>query len=257
MQTKTLGEALTLSSTVPTRTGYTFLGWATSADADAAEYQPGDSYTDDADVTLYAVWQENEVTPTTNARFVVSDAEAKPGGEVTVTVSTENNPGIAAFMLYLVYDSDILTWTDVTTGDINSGMWDVAVDEGLLWFDADNFSGDAVILTLTFLVNETAEEGTTTISLTYDPEDVCDENLENVYFAVVDGTVTIKTHTPGDINGDGKVNNKDLVRLIQYIKGKDVEVVEDALDITGDGKVNNKDLVRLIQYNKGNDVVIY
>ena len=44
-QIKTHGTALTLSSTKPTRTGYDFLGWATNADATAAQYQPSDSYT--------------------------------------------------------------------------------------------------------------------------------------------------------------------------------------------------------------------
>ena len=55
-QTKTWGYVLTLSTQVPTRTGYTFLGWATSRTAVTAQYQPGGSYGADADVTLYAVW---------------------------------------------------------------------------------------------------------------------------------------------------------------------------------------------------------
>ncbi len=58
-QIKTEGKPLTISKDIPNREGYTFLGWATSADAAEAEYQPGDSYTEDADITLYAVWKEN------------------------------------------------------------------------------------------------------------------------------------------------------------------------------------------------------
>lgn len=54
-QTKTHGTALTLSSTVPTRPQYVFDGWATSPNG-AVVYQPGDSYTTDADIVLYAVW---------------------------------------------------------------------------------------------------------------------------------------------------------------------------------------------------------
>lgn len=61
-QTKTHGTALTLSSTKPTRDGYTFLGWATSSTATSAQYKPGAGYTQDADVTLYAVWQKNSVS---------------------------------------------------------------------------------------------------------------------------------------------------------------------------------------------------
>ena len=65
------------------------------------------------------------------------------------------------------------------------------------------------------------------------------------------------THVPGDINGDGKTNNKDLSLLFQYLSGWDVEVVEAALDINGDGKNNNKDLSLLFQYLSDWDVIIH
>lgn len=61
-QTKTYGSNLTLSSTKPTRTGYTFLGWSTSSSATSATYQPGGSYTSNSGATLYAVWKINTYT---------------------------------------------------------------------------------------------------------------------------------------------------------------------------------------------------
>jgi len=64
-------------------------------------------------------------------------------------------------------------------------------------------------------------------------------------------------YLPGDINSDGKVNNKDASRLFQYLSGWDVEVDEAALDVNGDGKVNNKDASRLFQYLSGWDVEIF
>lgn len=62
-QTKTYGVALTLSSTKPTRTNYTFKGWGTSASATTVSYAAGASYTANAAVTLYAVWELAYVKP--------------------------------------------------------------------------------------------------------------------------------------------------------------------------------------------------
>ncbi len=64
-------------------------------------------------------------------------------------------------------------------------------------------------------------------------------------------------YIPGDINGDGNVNNKDLTRLFQYLSDWDVEVNSAALDVNGDGNVNNKDLTRLFQYLSDWDVQIF
>ena len=56
-QTQTLGTNLTLSKTVPTRSGWTFVGWNTSASATTSAYAPGDTYTENKNVTLYAIWK--------------------------------------------------------------------------------------------------------------------------------------------------------------------------------------------------------
>ena len=61
----------------------------------------------------------------------------------------------------------------------------------------------------------------------------------------------------GDINGDGEVSNKDVTRLLRYIKYHDVEVVQEHLDTNGDGIVSNKDITRLIRYIKYKDVEIH
>ena len=61
-QTKYHGKPLTLSTTTPTRTGYTFKGWATSSNVTTATYSAGGSYTTNAAVTLYAVWSINTFT---------------------------------------------------------------------------------------------------------------------------------------------------------------------------------------------------
>ena len=59
-QTKTHGQPLTLSSKIPVRQGYTFLGWSESQTATTPTYQAGGEYTENRNITLYAVWKKNE-----------------------------------------------------------------------------------------------------------------------------------------------------------------------------------------------------
>ena len=77
---KTHGEPLTLSDSTPTREGYTFKGWATSADGPVA-YQPGGQYLNDAPVTLYAVWEKLTYTVTISSGAGYSTV---PAGVATV-----------------------------------------------------------------------------------------------------------------------------------------------------------------------------
>lgn len=57
--TTNANSAWTCSSTVPTRTGYTFLGWSTNSGATTPTYTAGTAYTITSNLTLYAVWQVN------------------------------------------------------------------------------------------------------------------------------------------------------------------------------------------------------
>ena len=79
-QTKTYGTALTLSSTRPTRTGYTFQRWNTKTDGTGTSYNAGASYTANAAVTLYAIWAANTYT-------VTLDAQSGSGGTGSVTAT--------------------------------------------------------------------------------------------------------------------------------------------------------------------------
>ena len=62
-QTKTYGVTLTLSSTKPTRTNYNFKGWGTSASSTTVAYASGASYTSNAAIMLYAVWELAYTSP--------------------------------------------------------------------------------------------------------------------------------------------------------------------------------------------------
>lgn len=87
-QTKYYGTTLTLSSTEPTWSGHTFWGWATSSSRTAeVAYEPGDSYTENASITLYAVWV---VTATFYSKGSVYSRSTKRIGESVTLPSPAN-----------------------------------------------------------------------------------------------------------------------------------------------------------------------
>lgn len=89
-QTKWHGTNITLSSTKPTRTGYTFKGWATSASGSVA-YASGATYSTNATVTLYAVWQAitYKVTYNANGGSGAPGQQTKTYGKTLVLSTTK------------------------------------------------------------------------------------------------------------------------------------------------------------------------
>ena len=82
-------ETVLLGAGVPARQNHTFIGWATDASAENAEYLPDEEFTmDNSPVTLYAVWKHNPAL-TYNANggsfaSAVTVTYPAAGAEVTV-----------------------------------------------------------------------------------------------------------------------------------------------------------------------------
>lgn len=91
-QTKTYGTNLTLSSTKPTRTGYTFLGWSTSSSATSATYSAGGTYTANSGATLYAVWKIITYTVSYNANGGSNAPSAQSKNHGATLTLTNNKP---------------------------------------------------------------------------------------------------------------------------------------------------------------------
>ena len=88
-QLKHYGKTLTLSSTIPTRTGYIFKGWSASQTATSASWSAGGSYTKNAPIILYAVWEAVTYTVSydANGGFGAPGSQTKTHGQ-DLTLST-------------------------------------------------------------------------------------------------------------------------------------------------------------------------
>jgi uncharacterized repeat protein (TIGR02543 family) len=109
-QTKWYGTILTLSSTVPTRQNYEFLGWGTSSTATTVSYSAGAQYGDDADITLYAVWKLKYIQPS----FILASAFRVASPDSTVQIDT-GGYARAAFS----WQVDTTVYSDNTLKDIS------------------------------------------------------------------------------------------------------------------------------------------
>lgn len=241
--------------------GYSFLGWFT---AETGGVKVTANTVIDADTIVYAHWQKStEPTEPINpesAQFKVSNVLCKSGETIKVDVSIENNPAITSLKIKVNYPSNVLTLTSVEYKDLFSsratGTNRLESPFTISWFSSGSVdeTANGVLATLTFTVAQNAEEDTYPITITYDPDDVFDSNFDNKEFTVVNGEIIVSNSIPGDVNGDRKINMKDIVLLQQYLNGWNVTIDMLAANVNDDTKVNMKDIVLLQQYLNGWDV---
>ena len=280
-QTKTHDVGLALSSTVPTRDGYTFLGWSTSPTATTAQYAAGGAYTANSAATLYAVWKANQynVLYDANGGIDAPSAQVKTHG-VSLTLSSAKPTKVGHSFLGWSTSSTATSaqYTSGSSYTTNSAAVLYAVWKAntyTIQYNANGGTGNMASSVYSVGENKQLSKNTFTksghefLGWVTDPESESvmytdEQSVENIVVDNDNSTVILyalwqqnETHIAGDINGDDAVNNKDLTRLIKYMAGEEVTVQEASLDINGDGSINNKDLTRLMKYLAGEDVEIY
>ena len=137
--------------------------------------------------------EEPEITEPT---ILVSDASAKAGATVEITIALKNNPGLSSMKLKVAFDDSVLTLDSVNYNSAIGGMSQQPQTKNnpttLNWFNgAANSTGDFVYATLTFSISDTAVAGNYNITITYEAEDVYNIDYENVTFDIINGTITV------------------------------------------------------------------
>lgn len=143
-QTKTHGTSLTLSTTKPTRTGYTFLGWSTSSTATSATYSAGASYTANSAATLYAVWSQNYLTVNYYSNYATSafsGAANAVGSTKNVIVATVKYYYSTAYTNGLTnYSTSSSGYYLARTGYTATGNWGTTTSGGTLVDEDTSFA---------------------------------------------------------------------------------------------------------------------
>lgn len=221
--------------------------------------------------------------PVDGVNVVVGNAMVKNGSAVTVPVKLTGMTDLADFNITLTYDAAALTATKVENGDIindsmatiNSNITDGSVRiAGINPADKINADG-TVLVKVTFTANK---EGATPVAITVNT--LKGANLAVANYTTSNGTVTVTANggsvetstettttetdstteattvdysAKGDVNKDGKINEKDAALILKFIQGIKDETFYDeaAADANGDGVINVLDATWVLNH-KGN-----
>lgn len=236
------------------------------------------------EATTKEATEATTATPVDGVKVVVDNETVKNGSAVTVPVKLTGMTDLADFNITLTYDSAALTATKVENGDIindskatiNSNITDGSVRiAGINPADTINANG-TVLVKVTFTANK---EGATPVAITVNT--LKGGKLAVANYTTSNGTVTVTANggsvetstetttttetdstteattvdysTKGDVNKDGKIDEKDAALILKFIQGIKDETFydEDAADANGDGVINVLDATWVLNH-KGN-----
>ena len=192
------------------------------------------------------VYINNVVDENAPAITVESIEETKNGDTFDVNISLKNNPGITSMRLALNYNTSVMELTNVEDlGMLGDSLHseDYSGSEYVLYWDngtsKTNFTVNENIATLTFAVKDTVKSGDYPITINYSSQDIINSDILPVSFDVVNGFVTVKAFTYGDVNSDESVDTMDSAYLSRHIaRWSGITINSDAADVNKDKKTN-------------------
>ena len=197
----TTSKSFVISSTTPTRLGYSFLGWSTSSTATSSDYSPNGSVSVSAgkSITLYAVWSENYLTVNyySNYADIGTDVENEVGSDKNVLVKT------IKYYYDNTYTNGLINYTSTEnafylskTGYTSTRYWGTSTTGGTLIHQATEFeSGQA----LAAAFGKSLESGNVSVDVYAQwSENYLTINYYSNYATSFAGKVTQKNEVNGD-----------------------------------------------------------
>ncbi len=256
-QTKYQDITLTLSTTTPTRDGYTFLGWSTSASATTATYTAGGTYTANEEATLYAVWSKNAVV-TPDATFTLVPTSGRVGDTVKMSLDFASSKAANSLAITgITYDASALTFLGFEDTDM---IEDLSILPPT--FDKDNktivialkdpATSLSAICSLVFKINDTTDDGDYTVSAS----SVVKNGSSVIEYAVTNGKINVYSEILGDIDGDLDVDVDDAVALFRHSMLPEIYTInyKGNIDFDHNGTVDVDDAVAVFRYSMLPDI---
>ena len=194
----------------------------------------------------------------TEGSFTVGNLIGRLGETVVIPVSVNKNTGVAGFAHTITFDASDLKFVSAAgEGVYANGTIVVNKDKAsegeitVLWFGATDVVNNGDVYNLTFEILETATDGISDITISFDENDNGNISGENVLFGTVDGYVDIRSYWLGDLDGDRKYAMVDLLQLAQHVSGKEMTLTDKqklSADVNEDGNIDIHDVIMLNQW---------
>ena len=147
--------------------------------------------------------------------------------------------------------------TDYSDSKYINGIYWQDVTDNLVMKKGDRFvAGHTYTVTVSLVTDygwefgDYQKNGLTSYLGGVHPDDTIDWNDPQNNIGLV-RTFTVAARLPGDANADGKVDMKDALTVVQYLKGKASAISLGNADVTGDGKAAIEDARLIGQYAAG------
>lgn len=193
-------------------------------------------------------------------RFQTEIVRGNAGETVDVKLNIQNNPGITALSIDVSYSSDDLELISVN----NAALFQDAISTGnvssdplrISWYaaDSENKVDNGTLAILRFRVRDNAI--CSRINISYNPENVFDNTLQNQPFEITNGWVLVGDMKIGDAYSDNQISVRDVTSIQrQIVELEDLSAEELILaDTNGDGEVNIADATHLQMFLAEYDV---
>lgn len=136
-QVKTHGYALKITNDKPLRTNYVFVGWGTSSGSSVVSYNPGDTYSTNSGIRLYAIWEKAYIPPRINGQYVFrcdSDGKSNDSGTYLYAHFLWNSDLEVSSIKILWKKASDVTWSSIevdstgTNGSVDETFGDGDID---------------------------------------------------------------------------------------------------------------------------------
>ncbi len=137
--------------------------------------------------SAFSISVSERSTIETDGNFIVGKLAARLGDTVVIPVSVSRNPGLAGFTHTITFDPTDLTFVSASAVSVYTEGTVVVNDDNaekgeisILWVGPTDIDNDGGVYNLTFEVLETAADGNSDISISFDNNDNGNVSGENV-----------------------------------------------------------------------------